>query len=76
VLSQRIDARRGEGAASVAFPAISTGVFGYPMDAAAEVAFRAILEATASLRSVKRIRFVLFASGDLEIHARALAAVK
>ncbi|NKE71830.1 macro domain-containing protein [Candidatus Manganitrophus noduliformans] len=57
---------------SIAFPAISTGVFGYPIESAAEVAFRTIKEQLPSLRTVKRIRFVLFADKDLEIHEKAL----
>lgn len=44
---------------SIAFPAISTGAFGYPMEEAAEVALRTILEMAPSLKSVKVIRFVL-----------------
>jgi len=58
---------------SVAFPAISTGIFGYPVEEAANVAFRKILELTPSLKSVKLIRFVLYSSSDLEVHERALA---
>lgn len=60
---------------SIAFPAISTGVFGYPIEAAAEVAFRAIQEKLPKLRSVKRIRFVLFADHDVEVHEKALSRV-
>ncbi|HEX2089176.1 MAG TPA: O-acetyl-ADP-ribose deacetylase [Actinomycetota bacterium] len=45
------------GAKSVAFPAISTGVYGYPVEEAAEVAIRAVREARTS---VELIRFVLF----------------
>jgi O-acetyl-ADP-ribose deacetylase (regulator of RNase III) len=50
------------GARSVAFPAISTGVYGYPMHEAARVAIRAVLGATTR---VERVRFVLF---DAEAH--------
>ncbi len=60
---------------SIAFPALSTGVFGYPIEAAAEVAFRTIKEKLPGLRSVKRIRFVLFSDKDLEVHEKALARI-
>lgn len=57
---------------SIAFPALSTGAFGYPMEEAATVAFRAILSMTSELDTVRLIRFVLFGESDLALHARAL----
>ena len=63
------------GAASVAFPAISTGVFGYPLEGAAEVALRTIRDEAEGLQSVRLIRFVLFGRDDLETHERALARI-
>ena len=45
------------GARTVAFPAISTGVYGYPVDEAAPVALGAVLGAATR---VEEIRFVLF----------------
>lgn len=57
---------------SVAFPAISTGAFGYPAEDAAEVAFRTILEIIPDLKHVGKIRFVLYGARDLEIHEKAL----
>lgn len=57
---------------SVAFPALSTGAFGYPMAEAAEVAAAAILDTLAELRTVRRIRFVLFDREAADIHARCL----
>jgi O-acetyl-ADP-ribose deacetylase (regulator of RNase III) len=62
------------GLVSVAFPAISTGAFGYPVDAAAEVALRTVVEAAPGLRRVRRVRFVLCGAGALEAHRAALAA--
>ena len=50
-------------AARVAFPAISTGVYGYPVDEAARVAVEAVRTADTSVREV---RFVLF---DATAHA-------
>jgi len=59
------------GARTVAFPAISTGVYGYPLDAAAVVAVRAVRDATSN---VDEVRFVLFDAPAYEAFARALAA--
>ena len=60
---------------SIGFPAISTGAFGYPMEAAAKVAFKAINDAAKSLSSVRHIRFVLFSHADLQVHEKMLGAV-
>lgn len=61
-------------ASSIAFPAISTGIFGYPVEEAAAVAVRAVSGQAEDLRNVRLIRFVLFGNNDLEAHERALAA--
>ena len=63
----------GNGASSVAFPAISTGVFGYPIREAADVAMRAVRDASEDLRVVRLVRFVLFGEEDLRAHERALS---
>ena len=61
-----------QGLTSVAFPAISTGVFGYPMEEAARVALGAVIGEIPNLTSVTLIRFVLYAAGDESTHARVL----
>jgi len=55
---------------SIAFPAISTGAFGYPVKEAAEVAFKTIMKIIPELQYVKRIRFVLYSDSDLDIHEK------
>jgi O-acetyl-ADP-ribose deacetylase (regulator of RNase III) len=59
------------GAQTVAFPAISTGVYGYPLDLAAPVGVKAVREARTS---VEQVRFVLFDQAAHDAFARALAA--
>jgi O-acetyl-ADP-ribose deacetylase len=58
-------------ARTVAFPAISTGVYGYPLADAAPVAIRSVREATTR---VELVRFVLFGEDALEAFTRALDA--
>jgi len=60
---------------SVAFPAISTGAFGFPMEDAARLAAESIKETAGQLEHVKRVRFVLVNSQALEIHERAFSQV-
>jgi O-acetyl-ADP-ribose deacetylase len=58
------------GCRSVAFPAISTGAFGYPVELAAPIAVRAVSDA---LRApVELVRFVLFGRDHLEAFRKAL----
>lgn len=59
------------GAATVAFPAISTGAFGYPLHEAAAVAIEAVRTADTAVREV---RFVVFDRGAHAAFARALAS--
>ncbi|MEV8310358.1 O-acetyl-ADP-ribose deacetylase [Streptomyces flavidovirens] len=60
------------GAATVAFPAISTGVFGWPMDDGARIAVRTVREEAGG--SVTEVRFVLFDEAAYEAFETALAA--
>ncbi len=58
------------GAKIVAFPAVSTGVYGYPLDDAAQVAIEAVRSAGTT---VDEVRFVLFDGASLTAFERALA---
>lgn len=60
---------------SIAFPALSTGAFGYPMREAAEVAFSTIRDEIPNLNSVREIRFVLFSNADLKLHKKVMETI-
>lgn len=63
------------GAESLTLPAISTGVYGYPLDEASEIAVRTVASRlSAAETSVQRASFVLF--GDRVFHAFARAALE
>lgn len=55
---------------SLAFPSISTGAYGYPIDEAAQIAIQAIAQILPSSTHVELVRFVLFASTDCETYIR------
>lgn len=57
---------------SLAFPAISTGAFGYPIREAAQIALTAVKNLLSSLKNIKLIRFVLFTDEDYKIHKEVL----
>jgi O-acetyl-ADP-ribose deacetylase len=61
------------GAKTVAFPAISTGVYGYPVEEAAPVAIDAVRNAKTA---VEEVRFVLFDRSTHDAFARALEAAE
>jgi len=57
---------------SLAFPAISTGAYGYPVTEAAPIAISATLEALASAEHVTLCRFVLFDVSTVRAYERAV----
>ena len=71
-----VEVAAGLGATSIAFPAISTGVFGYPVEEAAGVALGTIREGANRLQHVRLVRFVLHSASDLEAHESVLSELE
>lgn len=62
-----------EGLASIAFPAISTGVYGYPFDDATRIALRSCVEFLSRNTSPARVLLVFFGKRDFDAAERILA---
>ena len=64
------------GAATVAFPSISTGVYGFPIDRACFVALNTVLRFVAEQQhGLREVRHVLFSQHDFDVYAKALDEV-
>jgi len=61
--------------ASIAFPAISTGAYGYPVDQASRIAVTSAADALKEATHVREVRFVLFDSPTFEHYASAARAL-
>jgi O-acetyl-ADP-ribose deacetylase len=55
---------------TIAFPAISTGVYGYPLTEAAVVSSQAIKEFLATDNSIKEVRLIFFKQSDVNVFLR------
>lgn len=62
------------GVATLAFPAISTGVYGFPPDRAAPIAVAATAEALARFPTIRQAMFCCFSDASAALHRAALAA--
>ena len=62
------------GLKSIAFPAISTGIFGFPPDRAALIAVRTVRETLPDVPEVERVVFCCFGADSRDLHEAAFAA--
>lgn len=60
-------------AASVAFPGISTGIYGYPIDLAAPLAVQTVRSVIAGDPVIREVVFCCFSAADLEVYERLIA---
>jgi len=59
----------------IAFPAISCGVYGYPLAEAAEIALQTTLDYLPNAPKLKQVLFVLFSQADRAVYTRTLEQV-
>lgn len=64
-----------KGITTMAFPAISTGIYGYPLVEAAPIALGTVIDFVEQQRQIKLVRFVLFSTAVLETFAQALTEI-
>ncbi len=65
---------RGHALRSIAFPAISTGIFGFPAHRAAHIAVRTVAEATRD-GEIERVVFCCFGPESTQLHKEAVAGL-
>lgn len=61
-----------KGLETVAFPSISTGVYSYPVDKAAQIAIPAVMDFLESGNDISEVKFVLFDSGTYRAYSSTL----
>jgi O-acetyl-ADP-ribose deacetylase (regulator of RNase III) len=57
---------------SIAFPSISTGVYGYPVEEASRIALKTVIDYLKNHPEIKFVRFVLFDSNTFRVYKEAL----
>jgi O-acetyl-ADP-ribose deacetylase (regulator of RNase III) len=57
---------------SIAFPSISTGIYGYPVEEASRIALKTVMEYLKDHPEIKLVRFVLFDSRTHSVYQEAL----
>jgi O-acetyl-ADP-ribose deacetylase (regulator of RNase III) len=73
--ARAIELCQSHGLASVAFPAISTGVYRFPADRAARIAVLTTVEALPLAPALNRVIFCCFSGESAALHAQAMACV-
>jgi O-acetyl-ADP-ribose deacetylase len=64
-----------KGLASIAFPAVSCGVYGYPVDQAASISVQTVAQFVRQHAGIRLVRFVLFTGATFDAFEKALAAL-
>jgi O-acetyl-ADP-ribose deacetylase len=67
-----LEVANGHGIRSIAFPSISTGVYGYPIEQAAAIAVQTVREVLREAGSVEEVIFCCFSEHDLDVYRELL----
>ena len=67
-----VEIANSKGLTSLAFPSISTGIYGYPVELAATVAIKTIRSAALSAPDLREVILCCFTAGDLTVYEKAL----
>jgi O-acetyl-ADP-ribose deacetylase (regulator of RNase III) len=66
---------QAHGLTSIAFPAISTGVYGFPADRAARIAAKSVIDTLPAAPTVTNVIFCCFSEDSARLHRQALASL-
>lgn len=67
-----IELAAGAGLRTIAFPCISTGIYGYPVRAAARIAVESVRDAVNTFGVIEEVTFCCFSSNDLDVYRELL----
>ena len=73
-LNRALELCQANGLASIAYPAISTGVYGFPANRAAKIAVSTVADTLAEAPAVTRVIFCCFSDVSGRLHEAALAS--
>jgi O-acetyl-ADP-ribose deacetylase (regulator of RNase III) len=69
---QSLKLAAGKGISNLAFPSISTGVYGYPIELAADIAVATVRSCLPEHPAIREVLFCCFSSDDLQVYQRVL----
>jgi O-acetyl-ADP-ribose deacetylase (regulator of RNase III) len=67
-----LELAHANGIATLAFPSISTGIYGYPMELAARLAIATVRNSLPEFAAIREVIFCCFSAGDLTVYERLL----
>jgi len=71
-----LDLAEKNGLKSIAFPSISTGVYGYPISKASEIALSIVIKHLAGPSSLELVRFVLLGNDNYDAYVKTLNKIR